>query len=87
MLAELESSVIECSDISALKEFYAKTRIPFTHGLVRRLTSNPLFSDHLSDLLIAPAARTFGLEDRLEDTAISDIVWVVGIMKKYRQWL
>jgi len=73
-------------DVKALSQFYAKIRIPFAHGLVRRLTSDCIMPERCRDSL-PDYARVMGLEDRLEDNAIDEIRFVVQTMKKYRPWV
>ncbi len=76
-----EALLLDSEDITKLKEFYKKTRIPFAHGLVRRLTSK--FDDEGISDLFALLARRFDLESRIEDEAVDEVSFVVKILKKY----
>lgn len=86
MLDELITTVILPKDVGCLRQFYATKRIPLVHGLVRRLAADGFMPESWLDM--APVlARGNALEDRLEDTAIGDMLFVVGMMKTYRPWL
>lgn len=85
MLDELTSTVILPNDVESLRQFYTTKRI-HAHGLVRRLGSDGIVPGFWHDMF-PDLARGTALEDRLEDTAISDISFVVEMMKKYRPWL
>ncbi|HEY4047902.1 MAG TPA: hypothetical protein VGM27_13655 [Acidobacteriaceae bacterium] len=86
MLKELRLTVIAPSDVESLHKFYEVTRIPFAHGLVRRLGSSTVRSELMVDWF-GPLDRRAGLEHRLEDTAINEITFAVQIIKRYLPWL
>lgn len=86
MLEELRLTVILPDDVELLSQFYAKTRIPLAHGLVRRLTSQGMMPEFWENMF-PDSTRGTGLEDHLEDTALSDVSFVLVMMKKYRPWL
>jgi hypothetical protein len=88
MLKELQLTVIRPGDATKLREFYDQTRIPLAHALVRRLTSHlPGQEEGEVDDLFSDVARRSSLEDRLEDGAISEVGFVIQIMKTYQPWL
>ncbi|WP_263368396.1 hypothetical protein [Edaphobacter bradus] len=84
MLTQLEPAVITPSDAESMRTFYKSTRIPFAHGLVRRLgkESVEFLEDHFSLLM-----RQGKLEGRLEEEALVEIEFVVGMLQRYRPWL
>jgi len=87
MLDELRVTVLEPGDKDELRNFYDQTRVPLAHGLVRRLTGSPFGANEIDDLF-SDLARRSVLENRIiEDGAIQDVQFVVGIMKKYQPWL
>jgi hypothetical protein len=86
MLEALRMTVVAPDDVEALQQFYEATRIPFAHGLVRRLTSSQDTSGEF-DNVFSLLSRGIGLEDRLENEAIDEIQFVVRIIKRYRPWL
>jgi hypothetical protein len=76
-----EAFLIDPEDVVKLKQFYKLTRIPFAHGMVRRLTSK-YDNERISDLF-ASVSRGFSLEDRIEDDGIDEVAFVVEVLKKY----
>ena len=86
MLQELRVIVIEAADVDALRRFYESTRTPFARALVRRLTATDNADGYLSEVF-AQAARRSGLEDRLENQAISEVEFVLQMVTKYLPWL
>jgi hypothetical protein len=76
-----EAFLIDPEDVVKLKQFYKLTRIPFAHGMVRRLTSK-YDNERISDLF-ASMSRGFSLEDRIEDDGIDEVAFVVEVLKKY----
>jgi predicted Rdx family selenoprotein len=84
MLKDLEQTVIEAADASRLRDFYDHTRVPLAHGLVRRLTKE--FPDEFDDMF-AKISRRGKLEQRIEGEAITDVKFVISMLKKYLPWL
>ncbi|HTT20907.1 MAG TPA: hypothetical protein VMG82_18375 [Candidatus Sulfotelmatobacter sp.] len=88
MLKELQLTVITPGDATKLREFYDQTRIPLAHALVRRPTSHlPGHEVDELDDLFSDLARRSSLEDRLEEGALIEVGFVIGIMKTYQPWL
>ena len=85
ILAKLEKAVITPDDAEAIRSFYKGTRIPFAHGLVRRLSDEPAL-EMLEDMW-SLLRRQGQVEDRLEEKALEEIAFVVFILKRYRPWL
>lgn len=84
MVQELTDLVITPADAKELERFYDSIRIPLSHGLIRRFTSDG--TGWLEDLF-ADVARRSKLEDAIESRAIGAIEFVVAIIARYLPWL
>lgn len=72
-----------------MKRYYKQTRIPLSHGIVRRFVTYKRYenndsNDYLRNLF-APLDRFYGFEEAIEDYALDELTGILKFMKKYKK--